>query len=188
MLKVLNGVRFAQDDPSGDIYLIKAGGEAIKLTDAAKLSSIAVTTAPTKTSYVAGQTFDSAGMVVTATYDDGSTADITGYTYVPTGALATTDTKVTVSYKGKSANQTITVVARAAASIAITTPPTKTAYTAGETFDATGMVVTATFNDESTEAVTGYTCTPTTALATTDTEVTVTYETLTATQAITVTE
>lgn len=77
-------------------------------------------------------------------------------------------------------------------SIAVTTAPTKTAYTAGETFDATGMVVTATYSNTTTKAVTTYTVTPSTALSTTDTAVTISYTeggvTKTTTQAITVTE
>ena len=73
-------------------------------------------------------------------------------------------------------------------SIAVTTPPTKTTYTEGETFDATGMVVTATYSNETTVAVTGYTVAPSGELATTDTSVTITYESKTVTQSITVTE
>jgi len=45
-------------------------------------------------------------------------------------------------------------------SIAVTTPPDKTAYTVGETLDLTGMVVTATYSDDSTAVVTEYTTTP----------------------------
>lgn len=41
-------------------------------------------------------------------------------------------------------------------SITITTPPTKTEYVAGENFESTGMVVTATYADETTKAVTDY--------------------------------
>lgn len=70
--------------------------------------------------------------------------------------------------------------------IAITTPPAKTEYTEGETFDKTGMVVTATYSDNSTAAVTDYTVDKTT-LAVGDTSVTVTYQGKTATQSITVT-
>ena len=36
----------------------------------AELSSIEITTPPTKTEYVAGEKFDPTGMVVTAKYDD----------------------------------------------------------------------------------------------------------------------
>lgn len=73
------------------------------------VSSIAITTAPTKTSYTAGETFDAAGMVVTATYDNGSTAVVTGYTTAPTAALTTSDTSITVTYATKTATQAITV-------------------------------------------------------------------------------
>lgn len=67
--------------------------------DTPVLSSIAVTTSPTKaTGYTAGQSFDPAGMVVTATYSDGTSHGVTAYTYSPSGALATTDTAITISY------------------------------------------------------------------------------------------
>lgn len=77
------------------------------------LVSIAVTTAPSKTMYTEGESFDAAGMVVTATYSDNSTAVITGYTYAPTGALSAADTVITISYTEggvtKTAAQTIAV-------------------------------------------------------------------------------
>lgn len=41
--------------------------------------------------------------------------------------------------------------------IEVTTPPTKTSYQVNETFDKTGMVVTATYSDNTTAAVTDYT-------------------------------
>ena len=89
--------------------------EVIDITSVRTLASIAITTAPTKTSYTEGETFSTVGMVVTATYDDASTAVVTNYTYTPNGALATTDTAVTVSYTEggvtKTATQTITVAA-----------------------------------------------------------------------------
>lgn len=46
------------------------------------------------------------------------------------------------------------------ASISITTPPTKTTYTAGETFSVAGMVVTAVYSNGATAAATGYNFTP----------------------------
>ena len=77
------------------------------------LSSIAITTPPTKTTYTAGQSFNKAGMVVTATYSDSTTAPVTTYTVTPSGALKTTDTSVTISYTEggvtKTATQAITV-------------------------------------------------------------------------------
>ena len=62
------------------------------------LSSIAVTTAPTKTTYTAGENFDPAGMVVTATYSDSSTAAVTGYTVTDGNSLTAGTTSVTISY------------------------------------------------------------------------------------------
>ena len=77
------------------------------------LESIAITTPPTKTTYTEGESFDKAGMVVTATYSDSTTAEVTSYTVSPSGALATTDTSVTISYTEggvtKTATQAITV-------------------------------------------------------------------------------
>ncbi len=75
-------------------------------------------------------------------------------------------------------------------SIAISTAPNKVTYTEGEKFDTTGMVVTATYSDNTSSAVTGYTWTPNGNLTTSDNTITVSYTdgdvTKTATQAITV--
>lgn len=92
-------------------------GEAsatITVQEALTLSSIAITTAPTKTTYTEGETFDATGMVVTATYSDSSTDDVTAQcTWIPSGALTTADDKITVSYTEnattKTAEQAITV-------------------------------------------------------------------------------
>lgn len=79
-------------------------------------------------------------------------------------------------------------------SIAISGEATKTTYFEGETFDPTGLVVTATYDDESTRVVTNgvkWTCTPETLiLGTTEVNVTATYgeKTASKTVAVTVTE
>ena len=89
--------------------------EVLNIMNGKEVSSIAVTTAPTKTSYTAGETFDATGMVITATYTDSTTATVTNYTFSPSGALATTDETVTISYTSggatKTATQAITVIA-----------------------------------------------------------------------------
>lgn len=76
-----------------------------------QLIDIDVTTAPTKTSYTAGETFATTGMVVTATYSDGTTSAVSGYAYTPTAALTTNDKVITITYQGKTATQLITVTA-----------------------------------------------------------------------------
>ena len=76
------------------------------------------------------------------------------------------------------------------ASISITTPPSKTTYTAGETFDPAGMVVEATYSNGATLKCTGYSYEPNTPLTDGTTKVTIRYTeggvTATAEQAITV--
>lgn len=98
------------------------------------LSSIAVKTAPTKTAYTAGEYFAPAGLVITKTMSDGSTADVTysdatkgDFTFTPslTIALATTDKNVTIAYAGKSCEQPITVTSGGGG----TTPSTSPCYT-----------------------------------------------------------
>ena len=165
-------------------YRGKTAEQPVKVTDK-KVTGIAITAPPKKTEYIEGQLFDAGGMVVTATYNDGTSLPIHAYS-VSRDPLSATDTSVTISYEGHTATQPITVIAKAETGIAITTPPTATAYVEGQTFDPAGMVVSATYNDGTTAPVTGYTITPDRALATTDITVTVEYEGHTATQAITV--
>lgn len=62
------------------------------------LASIAITAPPAKTSYLVGGTFDPAGMEITATYSNGATAVVTGFSYAPEGPLTENDTMITVSY------------------------------------------------------------------------------------------
>jgi hypothetical protein len=142
-------------------------------------------TAPTKAEYIEGQSFDAAGMVVTAHYNDGSDTVVTTYTVNKT-ALALGDSAIVVSYEGKDISVSITVIAKVVVSIAVTAP-TKVAYISGDSFDASGMVVTATYNDGSEVVVTDYSVDKT-KLAEGDTTLTVTYQEKTATITLTVEE
>lgn len=84
---------------------------------------------------------------------------------------------------------TIAAAAKTLNGIEVTTDPTKTTYIFGESFDPTGMVVTATYSDASPEEVTGYTTNAETVFASagTDKDVTVTYQEMTATFKVTIT-
>lgn len=92
--------------PANDVT-ITAEFEAIPVT----LSSIAVTTDPDKMTYNQGEALSLTGMVVTATYSDGSTNDVTGYTTTP-AANTTLDTAgtvpVTVTYTEDTIEKTTT--------------------------------------------------------------------------------
>lgn len=74
-----------------------------------KLDSIAVTTPPTKTSYLSGESFDPTGMVVTATYTNGAKLATTGYTVEPSGPLPGGITSVTIRYTEGGVTKTVTL-------------------------------------------------------------------------------
>lgn len=97
--------------PTADTSTVKSGVaiELNKFEPDATLTGITVT-APAKTDYVVGDTLDTTGMVVTASYDDGSSKEITGYDVSADLTSAGTKT-VTVTYKEKSATFEITVFA-----------------------------------------------------------------------------
>jgi uncharacterized repeat protein (TIGR02543 family) len=78
------------------------------------VSSIAITTAPTKTNYIVGETFDATGMVVTATMASGATEDVTSdVTYSSSALTAGTSQNFPINYTlcetEKSVNQVINV-------------------------------------------------------------------------------
>ena len=74
------------------------------------LTSIAVTTQPTKTSYVPGESFDRTGMVVKANYSDGTSDEINTYTVSEIDKDIIGEQTLTVSYLGKTDTITIYVV------------------------------------------------------------------------------
>ena len=167
--------------------MVGGGGGGVKLV------SIAITTPPAKTTYVSGETFSPAGMIVTATYSNGATLKATGYSFSPDTALTDVTTSVTIEYTEggvtKTAEQAITVVHRLT-KIEITAQPTKKVYEYGDSFQSAGMVVKATYSDGATANVTGYSCSPT-VLSTVGTQtITVSYTengvTKTATTSVTV--
>ena len=129
---------------------------------------IEVTTKPTKTSYLAGDSFNSAGMVVTASYGTGqavlATAEVSGYSVSPS-ILTDGTTSVTITYSegGETCTTTLAVtVTHRFSAITVTTKPNKLTYEYGDTLATAGMIVTASYSDSQTKTVTGYSCSPTT--------------------------
>ena len=172
--------------------ITKTAIQDITVGNTPNLVSIAVSTPPTKVIYKAGEYFDPSGMVVTATFDNGTTKTVSGYTYSPTGTLQQDDSVITISYtkKGitKTTTQNITVVYLT--SIAITNPPTYTSYYDDEIFNTAGMEVTAYYSDSTSAVITTYSVSPSGALPYGTTSVTISYSeggiTKTATQDVTV--
>lgn len=170
--------------------------------DVSKLVSIAVTTPPTTTSYVAGEELDMTGIEVTATLANEETEDVTsGCVFRPEDGTVLTldDTAVLIYYTDpngitRATSQEIEVEEIKLSSIAVATPPTKTAYTTGEQLTMEGLEITATMNNGDTETVSygaeGLSYSPTEGTVITESgNVTITYTdgdvSKTATQAIT---
>lgn len=158
------------------------------------LSSISVATPPAKTTYYAYEDFDPAGLVITRTYSD-STNDTYAYaghsgdfSFSPSTNLMAGTSSITITYSGKTTTQSITTTARTLSSIAVTTPPTKTSYYVGDSFDPTGMVVAATYDVGPTKDVTGSCAFTPDPLTLETTAVTVSYGGKTTTQAVTVSQ
>ena len=171
----------------GKVFNLTGGGG----TGSPKMESLSISTPPNKTTYKSGERFDPTGMVVTASYGYGLTANVTGYTVSP--AVLTDDvTAVTVTYTEGRTTKTATVavtVEKVLTGISITKQPTKTEYQYHEAFSPSGMEVTAAFSDDSSAKVTGYSY-PTsvfTTLGTQTVEIAYTYEGVTKTATVSVT-
>lgn len=122
---------------------------------ARELSGIVITQKPAKLTYLEGEEFDPAGMVVTAQYNNGTSEtveeyNITGYDPQPGSKT------IRVKYQGVSATFTVSVRARSLESIEITRQPDKVEYIEGQKLDTTGLVVTAHYDNGTSEPVTGY--------------------------------
>ena len=126
----------------------------------AELTGIEITKQPDKTEYFDGDSFDPTGMEITAAYENGSTkpVSIENCTFSPE-TLTEGVTFVTVTYNGKTASVPVTVKAVELAGIEVTKQPDKTEYFDGDSFDPTGIEITAVYNNGSRETVSAEDCT-----------------------------
>ena len=87
-----------------------------KAAPAKTLTSIAITGEPAQTEYTEGDAFSAEGLVVTATYDDASTAVVTAdatWSFEPaTLAASTTSVTATATYNEKTASETYNVTVK----------------------------------------------------------------------------
>lgn len=141
------------------------------------LTGISVSSKPTKISYYVGDTLNTSGLKLKATYNNGSTQTISsGFTCTPT-ALKTAGTQtITVNYAGKTTSFTVTVQAVAVTGVSVSSKPNKTSYYVGDTLNTAGLSLKVSYNNGSSKTITsGFTCTPT-ALKNTGTQtITVSY-------------
>ena len=104
-----------------------------------------ITSYPAKTEYLQYDVFDSTGLKVEATYNDGTTEEITNYELVGYSSNPGTHT-VSVAYEGWVKTFTVNVSPRVLTNL-IVVAPTKLTYFLSEEFDPTGLTVTACYNN-----------------------------------------
>ncbi|MBP3697665.1 MAG: bacterial Ig-like domain-containing protein [Clostridia bacterium] len=145
--------------------------------DNVTLTSIAVKTNPDKTNYYFGDTLDTSGLTLTATYNNGNTETISsGFTCTPTKLETAGTQKITVTYGGKTASFNVTVEDVVVSSIAVKNEPNNTSYYVGDSLDTTGLTLTASYNNGTSKTITsGFTCTPTTLSSAGTQKITITY-------------
>ena len=84
-------------DDYGTVYFKNDSAHLMAFGSA--IDKIEITTLPDRTSYVAGEPFDPTGMVVTATYTNGKTRDVTSYVSWSKEGLTEQDATFTISFE-----------------------------------------------------------------------------------------
>jgi hypothetical protein len=155
----------------GSYFMIAVGASATGKTSsivvtftidevsASPLTSISVDASQAQTVYHVGDTFTSEGAVVTATYEDKSTKNVTSSAEFSEPDMTTSGIKtVTVSYTENEVEKTtsyeIQVLAPATLSSISLSGTYPVEFTQGEEFSSEGIIVTANYDDETAEDVT----------------------------------
>ena len=89
--------------------LVEVSGALLYEVDLMITEGIAVTTQPTKKSYYIGEAFDPAGMVVTATFADDTTEDVTDDCTFSPATISKDTTAITVNYQQGGIKKTASV-------------------------------------------------------------------------------
>ena len=115
-------------------------------------TGITLKSLPSKLLYYKGDSFDKAGLVVNASYNNGTNKNVTGYTVAGADTLSAGQKTVTVTWNdplGGSFSKTfvITVVdpTPVLVSLAAVSLPEKTTYFVGEEFETEGLAVEGTY-------------------------------------------
>ena len=142
-------------------YASPISGSLISSTAPASISSIAVKTAPTKTAYKSGESFDPTGLVITATYSDDSTVDI-AYSSFPESfsfnpSTITSAGNVEITYQNKTCYQAVTLITVTSV-VSVASAPSE--VNVGGTIDPDDVILNVTFSDSTSGTVkaTNVTC------------------------------
>jgi hypothetical protein len=148
------------DSEGEKTVIVTLGGKTAEFTievEGSSLVSITIAKPPNKTTYAKGEPFDSFGLEVTGTYEDGEVKPVTGGIHLSSVDTDTEgDKTVTVTIIEKTAAFTITV-GPAKPDILEITPPDKTLYGLKEPFTTAGLEVAVVYTDGTRETVTDYT-------------------------------
>lgn len=150
--------------------------------------SLKIKTPPTKTEYKEGQSFDRTGMVIEATYKDGTTKVIDDYTITDEKNLKDGQTEVSIVYGNITIKQEITVTPNPLVEIKVKQVPNKTKYVEGQNFDKTGMIIVGIYQDGEEYEIENYNISNGTGLNKEQTYVTIEYNGKRVNQEITVEE
>ena len=121
--------------------------QKINVNVTAQLWGITAHSDKVKKDYFVGQSFEPAGLVVTANYSDGTAPTVTDYS-LTAESFGTPGTKaVTVSYWGLYDTFYVTVNPVELTKIEVNTNPTNMNYVVGDTFNPAGLTLTATYNN-----------------------------------------
>ena len=166
------------------------GGKSTTFTVEVKAivpTGITVKTAPNKTEYFVGDSYDGTGLVVNVTYNNGTNKDITtGFTTSGFSSATAGKNTVTVSYEGFTATFDVTIKAVELTGIEIAKQPNKTTFNTGDELDTTGLVLTLKYNNGTTGTTdTGYTVSGYNTDTAGEQTITVTYQGFTATYKVT---
>ena len=166
------------------------GGKSTTFTVEVKAivpTGITVKTAPNKTEYFVGDSYDGTGLVVNVTYNNGTNKDITtGFTTSGFSSATAGKNTVTVSYEGFTATFDVKIKAVELTGIEIAKQPNKTTFNTGDELDTTGLVLTLKYNNGTTGiADTGYTVSGYNKDTAGEQTITVTYQGFTATYKVT---
>ena len=118
-----------------------------------EMTGIRIDKTPTSTTYVEGLDMNTAGLTVTATYNNGSTEKVTEYTLSGYDRDRLGKQTITVSYNGFTASYSITVKAKSVTSISLLSLPFKSEYYCGETFDPEGITARVKYDNGTSEVV-----------------------------------
>lgn len=123
------------------------------------IEGITIAMPPIKTTYIEGTKFEPNEIAVNVTYDDGnfkpvqySDSNASDFSFSPS-VLSLGDTKVTVTYKGKSTDQVVFVNEKQVENITLTTDPAKKTYFIDQPLDVTGGEIKVSYDNGQTEAI-----------------------------------